>query len=75
MSSFFTALGIERLSAADRLLFICEIWDSLPKPPPPRLMDEQHRGLERRLALMDADTMAWRPSREAEARVRRRLDG
>ena len=43
MSSLLTSLGIDRLSTADRLRLISEIWDSLPEPPPPDLTDEQGR--------------------------------
>ncbi len=75
MSSLLTSLGIDRLSTAERLQLISEIWDSLPEPPPPDLTDEQGRELDRRLALMDADPAAMRPWAEVEARVLRRLQG
>jgi len=76
MSSLFLSLGIDRLSPAERLRLIAEIWDSLPEPPPPPdLTDEQSRELDRRLALMDADPSAMRPWAEVEARVLGRLRG
>jgi len=75
MSSLFTSLGLDRLSPAERLRLISEIWDSLPEQPPPALTDEQGRELDRRLALMDADPTALRPWAEVEARVLRRLQG
>ena len=75
MSSLLTSLGIDRLSPAERLRLISEIWDSLPEQPPPDLTDEQGRELDRRLALMDADPEALRPWAEVEARVLGRLPG
>jgi len=75
MSSFLISLGIDRLSPAERLRLISEIWDSLPETPPPDLTDEQGQELDRRLALMDADPTALRPWAEVEARVLGRLQG
>ena len=69
MSSLLISLGIGRLSPAERLRLISEIWDSLPESPPPDLTDEQGQELDRRLNLMDADPMALRPWAEVEARV------
>jgi putative addiction module component (TIGR02574 family) len=43
MGSLFTALDIDRLSPAERLRLISEIWDSLPEQPPPELTDEPAR--------------------------------
>ena len=73
--SFFASLGIDRLSPAERLRLIAEIWDSMPESPPPDLTDEQRQELERRLALMDADPTALRPWTEVEARILGRLPG
>jgi putative addiction module component (TIGR02574 family) len=73
MSSLITSLGIDRLSPAERLRLISEIWDILPEQPSPDLTDEQGRELDRRLALMDADPTALRPWDEMEARVLGRL--
>jgi len=75
MSSLFTSLGIDRLSHAERLRLISEIWDSLPEQQPPDLTDEQSRELDRRIALMDADPTALSPWAEVEARVLGRLRG
>lgn len=69
MSSLLTSLGIDRLSPAERVRLISEIWDSLPEQPPPDLTDAQGQELDRRLALMDADPTAIRPWAEVEARV------
>jgi putative addiction module component (TIGR02574 family) len=75
MASLLTSLGIDRLSPAERLQLISEIWESLREAPPPPLTDEQDRELERRLALMDADPTGLRPWAEVEARVLGRLQG
>ena len=66
MASLLTSLGIDRLSPAERLRLISEIWDSLPEQPPSDLTDEQGQELDRRLALMDADPTALRPWAEVE---------
>jgi putative addiction module component (TIGR02574 family) len=62
MSSLLTSLGIDRLSPAERLRLISEIWDSLPEQPPPDLTDEQAQELDGWLAIMDADPTALRLS-------------
>lgn len=69
MSSLLTSLGIDRLSPAERVRLISEIWDSLPEQPPPVLTDEQGQELDRRLALIEADPTTLRPWAEVEARV------
>ncbi len=71
MSSLFDSLGIDRLSEAERIQLISEIWDSLPEDdqPPPELTDEQSRELDRRIALMDADPGSCRPWDEVESRI------
>ncbi|HEV3385273.1 MAG TPA: addiction module protein [Gemmata sp.] len=75
MTSLLTSLGIDRLSPAERLKLISEIWDGLPEQPSPALTDEQSRELGRRLALMDTDPTALHPWDEVEARVLGRLQG
>jgi len=69
MPSLLTSLGIDRLSPAERLRLIAEIWDSLPEQPAPDLTDEQGRELDRRMSLMDADPTTLRPWADVEARV------
>ena len=75
MTSLLISLGIDRMSPAERLKLISEIWDSLPEQPPPELTDEQGRELGRRIALMDADPTALRPWADVEERVLGRLQG
>jgi len=62
-------LGIDRLSAEQRLWLIGEIWDSLSNDNIP--IPESHRDeLDRRLAAADADPSAGRPCEEVRARLR-----
>jgi putative addiction module component (TIGR02574 family) len=62
-------LGIDRLSAEDRLRLIGEIWDSLSIHNTP--IPESHREeLDHRLAAADADPAAGRPWEEVRARLR-----
>ncbi|MBX7106655.1 MAG: addiction module protein [Gemmataceae bacterium] len=69
MSSLLTSLGIDRLSTAEKVRLISEIWDSLPEQPPPLLTDKHGQELDRRLALMEADPTALSPWADVEARV------
>jgi putative addiction module component (TIGR02574 family) len=62
-------LGIDRLSAEQRLRLISEIWDSLSTDS--TAIPESHREeLDRRLAAADADPAAGRPWEEVRARLR-----
>lgn len=74
MASLITALGIDRLSEAERLLLVEEILESLDgdRPPPP-LTEAQRRELERRLAALEANPEAGSPWKEVEARVLAKL--
>ncbi len=73
MPSLMTALGIDRLSPAERVRLMAEIIDGLPEQPPPLLTDEQGQELDRRLTLMDADPTALNPWSDVEQRVLGRL--
>jgi putative addiction module component (TIGR02574 family) len=74
MSSLISTLGIDRLSAEERLQLAEEIWDSLDdEPPAPLLTDAFRRELDRRIAALDANPDAVTPWREVEARVLARL--
>lgn len=73
MSSLLTTLGIDRLSPAERIQLIGEIWDSLT-PIDQLPIPESHREeLDRRLAAADADPAAGRPREEVEARLLKRF--
>jgi putative addiction module component (TIGR02574 family) len=64
-------LGIDLMSAEDRLRLISEIWDSLSIEKMP--IPESHREeLDRRLASADADPNAGRPWEEVLAELRRK---
>lgn len=69
MSASMRELGIDRLSAEDRLQLIGEIWDSLAPESEP--IPQSHREeLDRRLAAADANPSAGRPWEEVRARLR-----
>lgn len=58
-------LGIDRLSVAERLELIEQIWDSLPEPVEPSEVPESHRELlTQRLAEANANPGAGKPWRE-----------
>src|SRR3954451_24384682 len=70
MSQTLQQLGIDRLSIAERLELIGQIWDSLPEaeeglPPPDWHRDE----LERRRAAAEADPGAGIPWEVVRARL------
>jgi putative addiction module component (TIGR02574 family) len=59
------ALGIDRLSVAERLELIEMIWDSLPGQVAPAEVPEWHRAeLARRRALAEAQPGVGKPWRE-----------
>jgi putative addiction module component (TIGR02574 family) len=65
------SLGIDRLSPAERIQLIKEIWDSLgPSVEEPPLTDGQKEDLARRLAAYRDDPKAGSPWEEVEARLR-----
>jgi putative addiction module component (TIGR02574 family) len=62
-----------KLSAAERLELIEELWDSIDDQHEAlALTDEQREDLERRLAEADADPTGGSPWEEARERIRRR---
>ena len=68
MSPTLKKLGIDRLSLAERILLVEEIWDSIAaegKVPP--LTQEQKRELDRRIAAADANPEAESPGKEVKA--------
>jgi putative addiction module component (TIGR02574 family) len=74
MSSLMSTLGIDRLSLAERLQLVDEIWESLEnEPSPPPLTEAQKREIERRLVRLETDPSAVTPWEEVEARVLARL--
>ncbi len=76
MSSLITALGIDRLSAGERLQLVQEIWDSLEAEVAVLPLSEaQKQELDRRVAALDANphaVVSWEDVEErALARFRR----
>ena len=62
-----------KLSAAERLELIEELWDSLAEDDAAlALTDEQREDLERRLAEADADPRGGSPWEEVRERIRNR---
>jgi putative addiction module component (TIGR02574 family) len=73
MSPTFATLGIDRLSFAERLLLVEEIWDSIAaeaeKQP---ITDAQRRDLERRVAEYEANPKAGSTWEAVKARLQDR---
>ena len=69
MSPILSELGIDRLSVAERLELIGEIWDTLPSDAELPIPDWHIRELERRLAAADADPGAAIPWEAVKARL------
>lgn len=64
-----------RLSLAERLELVQELWDSIAEEcerEPYPLSDEQRQDLERRLAEADADPTGGAPWQEVRERIRHR---
>lgn len=70
MSPTLQALGIDRLSAEDRLRLIGEIWDTLTPIDQFDIPESHREELDRRLAAADADPASGRPWEEVRARLR-----
>jgi putative addiction module component (TIGR02574 family) len=65
-----TSLGLERLSVAERLQLVQEIWDSIgPSVEQLPLTPAQRKELDRRLAALQADPANVIPCDEVEARA------
>lgn len=73
MSPTLKALGIDRLSVAERILLVEEIWDSIAEEPEqPPLTEAQKQDLARRLAAYKASPKAGSSWEEVKARLRER---
>jgi putative addiction module component (TIGR02574 family) len=70
MSPTIHDLGIDRMSAEDRLRLIGEIWDSLPTLGSSAIPESHREELDLRLAAADADPAAGSPWEEVRARLR-----
>jgi putative addiction module component (TIGR02574 family) len=70
MPSLMTSLGIDRLSVAERLQLVQEIWDSVaPSVEQLPLTQAQRDELDRRLAALEANPTNVIPWEEVEARA------
>jgi len=72
MSVSLKSLGIDRLSVADRLILVEELWDSIAAATP--LTDAQRAELDRRLADHEAnpdDVVSWE---EVQSSITARLN-
>ena len=63
-------LGIDRMSAEDRLRLIGDIWDSLFPVAQLEIPESHREELDRRIAAADADPPAGSPWDEVRARLR-----
>ncbi len=70
MSPNMRALGIDRLSIAERILLVEDIWDSIAASPEEvPLTDAQRAELDRRLAAYEADPQAGSSWEDVEAEL------
>jgi len=65
-------LGIDRLSRADRLSLVQQIWDSIATESKSLLTDAQRQELNRRVAEDDADPDGGIPWEDVKTRARKR---
>ncbi|HVA50655.1 MAG TPA: addiction module protein [Pirellulales bacterium] len=75
MSASMKELGIDRLSVAERILLVEEIWDSIAASPEAFTLTESHRqDLDRRLEQYRDNPKAGAPWEEVKARLQRKTD-
>jgi putative addiction module component (TIGR02574 family) len=71
MSTSMNALGLDRLSLAERILLVEELWDSIAATPEAIKLSEAHeRDLQRRLDAYHDNPKAGSPWEEVKARLR-----
>ncbi len=71
MSPTLKSLGIDRLSVAQRIKLVEEIWDSIAAEPEQiPLTEPQKQDLQRRLAAYEANPKAGSSWQEVKARLR-----
>lgn len=74
MSPVLESLGIDRLSVAERVRLVQDIWDSIAQDVEASPLTEAHkREVDRRLAAHRADPTAAIPWEQAEAELLARL--
>ena len=70
MSTSMSDLGLDRLSIAERILLVEELWDSIASSPEAFTLTDAHRqDLERRLEKYRDDPKAGSPWEEVKARL------
>ena len=70
MQSHVTALGIDKLSVAERILLVEEIWDSIAADPEGLEIPQSHKDeLDRRLAAYEANPKAGASWEEVKSRL------
>ena len=75
MSSLMTALGIDRMSADERLQLVQEIWDSIAgEAEASTLTDAQQQEVDRRWAEHLANPQAAIPWEQVKAEIQARLN-
>ena len=73
MSPALKSLGLDRLSLAERLLLVEDLWDSIAEESQNLpLTDAQREDLQRRLAAHEANPKAGSGWEEVKARLRGR---
>jgi putative addiction module component (TIGR02574 family) len=71
MAATMKALGLDRLSLAERILLVEELWDSIAASPEVVPLTEAHKeDLRRRLDAYRDDPKAGSPWEEVKARLR-----
>ena len=70
MSQTLQDLGIDRMSAEERLRLIGDIWESLSPPQQFEIPESHREELDRRLAAADADPAASSSWEEVRTRLR-----
>lgn len=73
MSATLKSLGLDRLSRAERLALVQELWDSIAAEAPPLLTEAQCQELDRRVAEDDASPNDVIPWEEVQARTQARF--
>ncbi len=71
MAATLQSLGLDKLTADERLALIGELWESLDADQP-ALTDAQRADLDRRLAAFQADPKAGSSWEEVKARLKAR---
>lgn len=70
MSPTAKQLGIDRLSIAERIILVEEIWDSIAaEEPTPELSDSLRDELDRRISAHEADPASGASWPEVKARI------